>query len=257
MKTNETNEVKITFTMVDDNLLSTPISRITAQQKLLISWVLRFQKNKLECFASNKTIADTFGMSKDGVKSLLKSCSHSFPTFFTCTPDTRDNGVPFHTISIDLEKLMDFIVDGAPVSKIQRRNKPSTENKAPELTIISQPIVEVQKEEIVSEIDYNELEIDISVIFSDAMRIDGKIDDEKFDYFSEVIRKLKINIPNFEGSFIKYKTLKQIKPLIDSTNVNDDFKIDCYDCIDKFNPYEYKESDYQIMCNNLNKKELV
>jgi hypothetical protein len=148
---------------------------------------------------------------------------------------------------------------GAPKKSndVVEPSKTSTENKAPELTIISQPIVEVQKQEIVSEIDYNELEIDISVIFSDAMRIDGKIDDEKFDYFSEVIRKLKINIPNFEGSFIKYKTLKQIKPLIDSTNVNDDFKIDCYDCIDKFNPYEYKESDYQIMCNNLNKKELV
>lgn len=176
MKTKE-NEVKITFTMVDDKLLSTPISRITAQQKLLISWVLRFQKNKLECFASNKTIADTFGMSKDGVKSLLKSCSHSFPTFFTCTPDTRDNGVPFHTISIDLEKLMDFIVDGAPVSKIQRRNKPSTQKEAPESTIITQPIPEVQIDKIVSEIE------DIKIIPSARIKIDEAIKSKAKKYF--------------------------------------------------------------------------
>lgn len=176
MKTKE-NEVKITFTMVDDKLLSTPISRITAQQKLLISWVLRFQKNKLECFASNKTIADTFGMSKDGVKSLLKSCSHSFPTFFTCTPDTRDNGVPFHTISINLEKLMDFIVDGTPVSKIQRRNKLSTEKEATESKIIIQPISEVQIEEIVSEIE------DIKEIPSTRIKIDEAIKSKAKKYF--------------------------------------------------------------------------
>lgn len=149
------NEVKETFTMVDDKLLSTSISRITAQQKLLISWVLRFQKNKLECFASNKHIADTFGMSKDGVKSLLKSCSHSFPTFFRCTPDTRDNGVPYHTISIDLEKLLEFIDGDIPVAKIKRRNKPSTENKALE-TIISSQIIEADQVEMkVSEIEDN------------------------------------------------------------------------------------------------------
>lgn len=177
MKTNETNEVKITFTMVDDNLLSTPISRITAQQKLLISWVLRFQKNKLECFASNKTIADTFGMSKDGVKSLLKSCSHSFPTFFTCTPDTRDNGVPFHTISIDLEKLMAFIVDGAPVSKIQRRNKLSTEKEATESKIITQPILEDQVKEIESEIE------DIKAIPSTRIKIAEAIKTKAKKYF--------------------------------------------------------------------------
>ena len=155
MKT-QNKEVKVNFTMVDDNLLSTPISRITAQQKLLISWVLRFQKNKLECYASNKTIADTFGMSKDGVKSLLKSCSHSFPTFFTCTPDTRDNGVPFHTISIDLEGLMEFIIDDAPVVKIKRRNKPSTQNKAPESMISDEIIEDIQTEEIVAQIEEND-----------------------------------------------------------------------------------------------------
>jgi hypothetical protein len=179
----QTNEVKETFTMLDDKLLSTPISRITAQQKLLISWVLRFQKNKLECFASNKHIAETFGMSKDGVKSLLKSCSHSFPTFFTCTPDTKDNGVPFHTISIDLEKLIKFIDGDAPVSKIKRRNKPSTENKAQESTISTQTIPEVQVEEIESEIKDNNVRQEIIPILKQRANkhFKDRYNDKHFD----------------------------------------------------------------------------
>lgn len=174
MKTTQQNEnVKITFTMIDDNLLSTPVSRITAQQKLFISWILRFQKNNLECFATNKTIAETLGMTKDGVKSLIKSCSHSFP-FFTCTPDTRENGVPFHTLSIDLEKLFKFITNDEPVAKIKRRNKPSTENKATETTISTQPIVETQVEENVSEIEAIQLIEDEVQITNDIFELTNR-----------------------------------------------------------------------------------
>lgn len=185
MKTIQTNEkVKDTFTMINDNLLSTPVSKITAQQKIFISWILRFQKNGLECFATNKTIGETLGMTKDGVKSLIKSCSHSFP-FFTCTPSTRENGVPFHIISIDVEMLFKFISEDKPVTKIQRRNKPSTENKAPESTISTQDIPEVQVEEKVSEIEEKQVQTKL-----ETLRVSYK---EKFDkIFAPYIKRDKI-----------------------------------------------------------------
>lgn len=175
MKTTSTETVKDTFTMIDDNLLAASIQRITAQQKLLISWILRWQKNDKECFASNQKIAETLGMSKEGIKSLLKSCTYSFPTFFNCIPDERDNGVPFHTISIDLEELMKFLIDGKPVNKIKRRNKPSTQNKAPELTIISQPILEVKVDEILTEIKDNK-QIKLVTVDIPVPVIENKID---------------------------------------------------------------------------------
>lgn len=153
MRTTSTETVKDTFTMIDDNLLAASIQQITAQQKLLISWILRWQKNDKECFASNQKIAETFGMTKEGIKSLLKSCTYSFPTFFECTPDTRDNGVPFHTITIDIEELMKFLIDRKPVNKIKRRNKLTNENKAIKEPISIEVIEEDLKEIIVAKIE--------------------------------------------------------------------------------------------------------
>lgn len=135
MKTNTSTKLKVkdTFTMIDDNLLSTPISKITAQQKLFISWILRFQKNNLTCFASNKKIGETLGMSKEGIKTLIKSCTLGFPSFFECTPDTYESGVPFHTITINLMELMKFISDDKPTVKTKRRNSVKNSPIQPEI----------------------------------------------------------------------------------------------------------------------------
>ena len=208
----ETTNLKIkeTFTMVDNNLLSTPISKITAQQKLFISWILGWQKENKECFASNKTIAETLGLSKEGVKSLIKSCSHSFPTFFDCTPDTRDNGVPFHTITINLEELMKFLIEGKPVNKIKRRNKPSTENKTTESNITTEVIEEDIEEEIESEIEYKEEKYDLFNLVRNYITIDD-IDgvDKIKDYMQSSLSS-------------GYFTIKQIKNGLDIIKKDED-----------------------------------
>lgn len=62
-------------------------------------------------------------------------------------------------------------------------NKPQTQNKAPESTIISQPIPEVQKQEIVSEIEDKPIQIDNDYNFN---IIKTKWDNNKnnFDYYT-------------------------------------------------------------------------
>jgi hypothetical protein len=205
--------IEETFTMIDSNLLAASIQQITAQQKLLISWILRWQKNDKECFASNQKIAETFGMSKEGIKSLLKSCSYSFPTFFSCTPDTRDNGVPFHTITIDVEELMKFLIDEKPVNKIKRRNKPSTEkeyteatsvasNKALESTITTQVITEDLEDEIVSKIEA------IEVISTDRVKIEPVLKNKASKFF-----KLRKDDNHFD------KQIKELNELLTDLNI--------------------------------------
>ena len=168
-----------TFTMVDDKLLSTSISIINPQQKLFISWILRFQKNNLECFASTKHIGETLGMSKDGAKSLIKSCSNKFKSFFSCVPYVRDNGVPYHIISIDLDELIKFI------------NTSSTEKEEITEEIIPQPIQSIQEDIKVPEI--KEKQYDDS-FFPDFLKQESYTDEE----YQSAIDYLKSPIYNYK-----------------------------------------------------------
>jgi hypothetical protein len=101
------NKMKKTFLQVDYDLLST--TKLNSTQKLFVSYIIGWQRNKLKCRETNNTLADKFGMKNSGIRSLLSDLN-KFDFFQSVRYDYKEsNRTSGHEISVDESKLKSFL----------------------------------------------------------------------------------------------------------------------------------------------------
>ncbi|MBA9072582.1 hypothetical protein GGR22_000708 [Flavobacterium gossypii] len=98
---------KQNFVQVNYNLLAT--TKLNSTQKLFISYIIGWQRNKLFCKETNNNLALKFGMKYGGIRSLLSSLN-KFDFFksesFDYDKTTSTSG---HQITVDIGKLGEFL----------------------------------------------------------------------------------------------------------------------------------------------------
>jgi hypothetical protein len=99
--------MKKTFLQVDYDLLST--TELNSTQKLFVSYIIGWQRNKLKCRETNNTLADRFGMKNSGIRSLLSDLN-KFDFFQSVRYDYNEsNRTSGHELSVDESKLKSFL----------------------------------------------------------------------------------------------------------------------------------------------------
>jgi len=99
--------MKKTFLKVDYDLLST--TELNSTQKLFVSYIIGWQRNKLKCRETNNTLADRFGMKNSGIRSLLSDLN-KFDFFQSVRYDYNEsNRTSGHELSVDESKLKSFL----------------------------------------------------------------------------------------------------------------------------------------------------
>ena len=99
--------MKKTFLQVDYDLLST--TKLNSTQKLFVSYIIGWQRNKLKCRETNNTLADKFGMKNSGIRSLLSDLN-KFDFFQSVRYDYNEsNRTSGHELSVDESKLKSFL----------------------------------------------------------------------------------------------------------------------------------------------------
>ncbi len=213
MKTTTTKQKN--FTMISDKLCRVPIKKISQTEKLYIAYILRYQANGNTLFASNKSIGEQLGIDGGSVKKLNNKMNKQY-NFFSAIQDKKyDNGIEYsssHTIKVD-EKLLDEFLDNVSTFI---KEKPKTQNKAPEATILTKPIPEVQVEEIVPQIEDNEDLDTIEEDIEDIIEEDNSNEKEK-SVFEMSLKEL-VNSPNSDyliGTNYVPQALVEFIPLIE------------------------------------------
>ena len=99
--------MKKTILQVDYDLLST--TKLNSTQKLFVSYIIGWQRNKLKCRETNNTLADKFGMKNSGIRSLLSDLN-KFDFFQSVRYDYNEsNRTSGHELSVDESKLKSFL----------------------------------------------------------------------------------------------------------------------------------------------------
>jgi hypothetical protein len=95
------------FVKVEYNLLAT--SKLSSTQKLFVSYIIGWQKNKKICFETNKTLASKFGMQYGGIRSVITTLN-KFDFFKAIKKDYDERtGTSGHEITVSIEKLETFL----------------------------------------------------------------------------------------------------------------------------------------------------
>ena len=146
-------ETTSTFTQVDHNLLSS--TKLNFGQKLFISYILGWQNNGKVCFETNKSLANTFGLSIEGIRKLIRGLNTY--EFFNSTQSgiksNKENWSSTHTIKIDEKLLKEFLNDSSTKqeSNIQQEISSNFEDN-----VIND--ITTQEEKISPKIEDNELD---------------------------------------------------------------------------------------------------
>ena len=99
--------MKKTFLQVDYDLLST--TKLHSTQKLFVSYIIGWQRNKLICKETNNTLADKFGMLNSGIRTLISDLN-KFDFFQSVSYDfNKTNKTSGHEISVDESELKSFL----------------------------------------------------------------------------------------------------------------------------------------------------
>lgn len=98
-----------TFTKVPDTILAS--DKLTPSQKLVISYVLRWQSSGMVCFESNNSLAKKFGVSLSGIKKQITQLNR-LPFFLSKETSKRnENGKWSNSkkMEVDEEKLKEYL----------------------------------------------------------------------------------------------------------------------------------------------------
>jgi hypothetical protein len=101
------NDKKQNFVQVNYDLLAT--KKLNSTQKLFISYIIGWQKNKLICKETNNNLATKFGMTYSGIRTVLNELNkHDF--FNSLQKDyNEENGTSGHEIRVNEAKLKLFL----------------------------------------------------------------------------------------------------------------------------------------------------
>jgi hypothetical protein len=113
--------MKKTFLQVDYDLLST--TKLHSTQKLFVSYIIGWQRNKKTCIETNNTLADRFGMLNSGIRSLLSDLNKF--DFFQSVRNNYDksNRTSGHKIRVDESKLKSFLSEEIQTKPIVKKVK--------------------------------------------------------------------------------------------------------------------------------------
>jgi hypothetical protein len=155
-----------TFIKVEYDLMSS--TKLHSTQKLFIAYLIGWQRNALTCKETNNTLAEKFGLTYAGIRSLIKKLN-KFDFFQAIAFDYDDsNSTSGHEITVDESKLNEFLkgIESAPViQKVKKENAINTED-------------EIKVEDNNSSTDEVELDVPNSIDASDIV-YDLVLDSEK------------------------------------------------------------------------------
>ena len=116
------------FLQVDYDLLST--TKLHSTQKLFVSYIIGWQRNKLICKETNNTLADRFGMLNSGIRSLLSDLNKF--DFFQSVSKKYDktNKTSGHEIRVDESKLKSFLSEEIQTKPFVKKGKGIAKIKA-------------------------------------------------------------------------------------------------------------------------------
>ena len=99
--------MKTKFIQVDYDLLST--TQLHSTQKLLIAYIIGWQRNKKICKEANNTLANKFGMKYSGIRTLISDLN-KFDFFQSISIDyNKSNSTSGHQITVNETKLKSFL----------------------------------------------------------------------------------------------------------------------------------------------------
>ena len=95
-------DIKKNFVQVNYDLLAT--KKLNSTQKLFISYIIGWQKNKLICKETNNNLASKFGMTYSGIRTVIHELNkHNF--FNALQKDyNEENGTSGHEITVNEAK---------------------------------------------------------------------------------------------------------------------------------------------------------
>lgn len=215
-------------------LMSFPISIITPMEKTYITFILAFQDNNKELFASNQYIADSLGVTVAYIKKLNSSMNKKFDFFTSIVNYVHKNGKDYassHTITIN-EDLLNKFLDGQKKVKT-KEVKPSIKEESipvepvyqsePEVSVIEEKEVETPTEEEYVTDNYSQYKWLPEFIKQYGIdhynHFDGINLESVIDYYLVHINKKELIdeiLPIFEGQKL---TINQIISKIDELNL--------------------------------------
>jgi hypothetical protein len=98
------------YTMSSDYLQAN--THLNSTQKAFINYIIKWQLRGMTCYESNKILAMKFGLKIDGIKTVIKALN-KYDFFFSKKTLLENKDESFktgHTIVIDIEKLIDFLL---------------------------------------------------------------------------------------------------------------------------------------------------
>ena len=140
---------KSNFTQVNHNLLAS--TELSGSQKLFISYIIGWQENGKTCFQSNQSLADTFGLSKSGIRKIIASLNKYI--FFSSTQYGEranvNNWTSTHEIKVDVAELNKFLSG----KEILHQTDVSITTQSTSISSIVESIEENESDEIPSVVD--------------------------------------------------------------------------------------------------------
>ena len=113
--------IENTFTKVPDTVLAS--NKLNPSQKLVISYVLRWQSSGMVCFESNNSLAKRFGLSLSAIKKQITQLNKL--SFFVSkeTSHRNENGKWSNSkkMEVDEDKLKAFL--NSSESEVHRKNE--------------------------------------------------------------------------------------------------------------------------------------
>jgi hypothetical protein len=146
------------FTKLNEKLRKVDTNIINSTEKIFFAYIIGWQENGLKLTASNQTIGNELGMSKEGIRTLIKKCNKFFGFFTSKQTNINKKDGDFnsdHIIQIDMQLFEKFLDN--PIKPIRIKKEASKEvskSVTPKVEVIVQePTEEVVTEEIPSTID--------------------------------------------------------------------------------------------------------